>query len=313
MQVRTIEALLLFVTGAIVGNLRGEVFSYECTSLPPDAGWTVINEFCNPEQYVLDESLVQHTQLCDDPPVGQQFDYTRSLAEFDGAQSWLIEWRVFADGPQSEIPFTSPGLLSAYGFGSVFYHFVFARDRVRLARDNGGEVVYFDIAPTSPHVFRVEQHGIESFNVFIDGESVHSGVPFPAYSPAVNIRAKTHATENWVYWDYIRWGDIPTKGSGDFDSNGSVDSFDHFYFSECMDRSAAGEPAEPSCAWADFDADNNVDCADAAEFRDAWTGPGEPPPIACASAPAMSPLGATYMAFIIFVSGSFIIRRRHGA
>ena len=212
----------------------GSVFSYECDTLPADGGWDTINEWCDPDQWTQDGWLVQHTEICDDPPAGQQFDYVRSLDEYDGASTWFVEWRVFGDGDQSEIPFTSPSVLAAGGLGPVNYHFVIARDRLRFVHDVGGEVTYYDISPEGAHVFRVEQRGVASYAVYIDYELVDSGVPggaFPAHDPAINIRAKSHELVNTVYWDYIRWGDIPADASGDFDSDGQVDENDLYFLS----------------------------------------------------------------------------------
>ena len=67
--------------------------------------------------------------------------------------------------------------------------------------------------------------------------------------------------------------------AGDLNYDGSVDSNDQVVFASCMAESQAtgGGPLRTQCYPADFDADSDVDCADWAYMRFAWTGPGAVP------------------------------------
>jgi hypothetical protein len=191
-----------------------------------------------------------------------------------------------------------------------------ARDRVRYIRDNlTVPTQFFDIAPGMPHTYRVEQIGDQSYTVFIDGLVVDSGVPFGNLlwpEPLVQFRSKAKLVASTTTWDYMRWGVIPEDGAADFDSNGEVDEFDFTYLAECIDRSAAGEPADPSCQWCDMNADDTVDCTDweiiQTEF---WTSPEVPSPIfACVGAiPATSEWGLAIFALFAATVGTLVYRQ----
>jgi hypothetical protein len=258
------------------------VYSYECNSLPTDAGWTLLQVWCDPEEWVQDGRLHQRVEFCPgyDPPEGQQFDYRRSLAEFEGRQRFFVEWRIETDGHRSEIPFGAPAGLSASNGGSVLYHFVIAADQIRFLRDNLLPIWYIDVKPNIPHVYRLELFGDALYALYIDGILLDSGVPEGTLllpGPAINLRAKAQFVESTTVWDYIRWGDIPLDATGDFDSDSSVDGRDFYFFHECLTNDRPGinggpdNDAGPGCRFADFDADADVDLQDFAAFQQIFT------------------------------------------
>jgi len=154
-----------------------------------------------------------------------------------------------------------------------------------------------------------------TFHWYVDSVLVLEGLadgPFPDFDSRITWVGRTSTMPTLNAWRYVRYGDIPLGASGDFDSNGEVDSFDHFYFSECQERSAGGEPAFPSCSWADFDDNDTVDCSDWSAFKAAWTGLGNPPiNVACGegAVPALSAWGMLVAALSILTAASLAFRR----
>ena len=262
----------------------GGVYSYECNSLPTDAGWTLINAWCNAQEWVADGKLYHHVEFCPgyDPPEGQQFDYTKSLAEFIGAEEFFVEWRIETNGIRSELPFTAPAVLVSHNGGGVSYHFTISADQVRFIRDYPAfPILWPEVEPGIPHTYRLEQYGWDVYAVYIDGEMIDFGIPegpHPAYEPGVNIRAKAQFVESTTIWDYIRWGDIALDASGDFDSDDDRDLFDFYFVHECLTNDGPrinGGPEEdagPGCRFADLDDDTDVDLHDFAVFQNAFTG-----------------------------------------
>jgi len=315
-------AIILFLplTATVLSTpvpVLAEVYAYECDSLPPEAGWTLLQAWCDPQEWVNDGHHFQHVELCEgyDPPQGQRFDYTRSLADFlgQGENGFFIEWVNQTDGHRDEIPYTAPAMLSAYNNGSVWYKATIASDRVRLFRDTDLPILYFDIEEGMSHRYRLELYGETLYRWFIDDVEVDAGVPegeLLAYSPAVNTCAAAKFAASTTIWDCIRWGTIPADGSGDYDSDGAVDSDDFYFFQDYF--SGADVDAGPGGRWADFDADTDVDCDDWEAFQLAWTDPADPPifftcftdPI-----PTVSEWGFAIMALLVLAAGTIAFRR----
>ncbi|MCH7702426.1 MAG: hypothetical protein IID37_12140 [Planctomycetes bacterium] len=251
------------------------MFSYECNSFPDEAGWEVVNEVCDAEQWLDGGWLFQHVETgCGGPPGGGQFDYTRSLAEFIGEPAFFIEWRIETDGDQSEIDGVAPAALTAGGFGVVLYHFTIAKDQVRFIRDFEPPTLWIDIDPDVPHTYRLELFGEDLYIWYIDGQVIDSGIPgaaYPSSTPSINWRAKAWYLESTTQWDYIRYGTIPEPASGDFDSDDDVDLDDYYFFQDCVTE--PNTDAGPGCTWADFDGDSDVDHHDFAAFQVTFTGP----------------------------------------
>ncbi len=297
-----------------------DVFSYECDSLPVDAGWSLLQVYCDPIEWVADGWLHQHTEICPGTEWGQQFDYGRDLAEFQGAPHFFIEWRMYSDGLATGLDFGSPAVLAAGGIGPALYHFVLARDQIRFVRDNPiSLVIYPEILPGVPHIYRLEIQGGSWYTFYVDREVISEGVPagpypFPGHDPAINIRAKTYDVANTVWWDYIRYGDIPADGSGDYDTSGTVDAADFYFFAEYF--SGPGVDAGPGARWADFDADTDVDCADWMAFQAVWTDPVDDPPVfsPCigfgSPIPTVSQWGVGVMALLITTCATLVFFRR---
>ncbi len=121
-----------------------------------------------------------------------------------------------------------------------------------------------------PHTYRLEQYAVNEYFLFIDDVLVDEGTPegpYPSSSPELAFRARSVFVDSVTEWDYIRWGEIPTPGSGDFDSEGDVDTRDFFYFDECLKNGGPEADAGPGCTWADMDQDGDVDFRDFAEFQ----------------------------------------------
>jgi hypothetical protein len=250
----------------------GQIVVYEADSqFPEQSGEWKYNPQCEPTRYLADGVLVQDVEVaCGGPPGGDIDSYRRYIDDFVGIDPFFMEWRVETDGDQSEIVGVAPCAIVAGSFGTVQYHFTISRDLVRFNRDIFEPLLFFDIEPEVPHTYRVELYGDETYIVFIDGLVVDTGVPagsYPSAVPVIAWRARAVFLDTTTRWDYIRFGQMPGDGSGDFDSNGSVELFDFRYFAECRSNSGPGVDAGPGCRWADTDADTDVDAQDFAQFQ----------------------------------------------
>jgi len=263
-------ATALGATGAAFGN----VFSYEATLFPEQAGWTISQNFCNPMLWLDAGWFYQHVELCDGypPPGGQTASYRRSLADFDGAPTFFVEFRMMTDAPRSEIPWGGGAALAVANDVGVRYTFFIARDQAKMNRDNALPIVFVDLAP-GPHTHRLELVGAQSYTWFVDGLVIDSGIPegvLTTQNPRITWLAKAAWVANTTKWDYIRYGTIPRDGSGDYDSNGVVDATDVYFFLDCL----LGPDANgPGCRWADMNSDGKVNGDDIQPFAAALVGP----------------------------------------
>jgi len=265
----------MMTTLALAAPAIGDVYSYECDTLPSDAGWTLYQAFCDPAEWVAEGRLFQRVELCYDydPPASQVFDYNRSESEFVGHPTFFMDWTVRTDGSADEIPYIAPVSFSAWNGGSVRYHAIIAQDVVKLVRDLELPILFFQIDPLVDHNYRIELYGATLYRWYIDEQVVDEGVPEGNYltlHPTVYIRAKAVFGPSTAVWSHIRWGDIPIDASGDYDSNGTIDLLDLRYFEECRERSGAGVDAGPGCRWADMNADGDVDAHDLGAFQVAF-------------------------------------------
>ena len=181
-------AVALVLVSATSG--LADVYTYECDSSPPDAGWTLLQVVCEPEQWTEDGSLIQEVPLCnnqENPNWSTRIDHGRDIENLEGVSSWFAEWRVTTTGIREELIYGAPALLVVFDGNALLYHFTIADDRVRFIRQLGvNPTLYFDIEPLVPHIFRVELYGRDlgnSFVVYIDGEIVDSGA---AEGPLLN-------------------------------------------------------------------------------------------------------------------------------
>ncbi|MFQ5463935.1 MAG: hypothetical protein ACE5E5_15085 [Phycisphaerae bacterium] len=305
---------LAAVLALLLGSYSySQVYVYECDVLPLEAGWTLTQTFCDPGEGIIDGGLVYTVDICPtQPPFGQQIDYRIHISEFIGVPEMFFEWRSESTGDRTELNFTAPSSFVMADGGGVKYHFTIASDQIRYIRDDNDPWVYIDITPNAPHTFRVELFDVDWFTVFIDGVVVDEGIPegtLMQFDPRISFRAKAQFVASKTTWEYMRWGVIPADGSGDFDSSGAADAFDLFYFSECFDRNLAGEPADPSCQWADFNADNTVDCTDAAAFATVYTGdPADLNFTQCNPIPAVSEWGMAILTLLVASMGAIVFR-----
>jgi len=224
-----------------------------------------------------------------------------------------------ATGDQAEMQNGAPGGLAAFNAFGNLYHIVFASDLVKLSGDSDLPIFFVDLEPGVPHTIRVEVINDPPPSVFrwyIDSNLIHEGPAdgvFPSSDARITWVGRTWQQPTLNEWHYIRTGDIPLSASGDFNSDGEVDQDDHFYFSECIDRGFEGEPAIPSCDWADFNADDVVNCDDAPAFEAAWTGPGSPPTLfQCLEGgiPATSEWGVIAMAVGVLAGATILFRTK---
>jgi len=256
---------------------QAEIFSYECDTLPVPAGWTQLQVYCNPDQWIEKGKLIQHLELCPGvtPPSTQSLDYGRSLAAYIGVPTFFVEWRMETDGDQSGILYGSPAIVSAWSNGPTNYHFVVARDRLRFVRDTFLPILYIDYAPNVAHTFRLELVGDVSYAFYIDDELKDSGVPegpYPFFNPGLNIHASMKFEPTTTAWDYVRYGEIPVDGSGDYDGSGTLELRDFYFVAECIAEGGPGTDARRGCHFADMDADTDVDLHDFGAFQVAFTG-----------------------------------------
>ena len=86
-----------------------------------------------------------------------------SLEDFDGTPTFFVEWRIQTDGHRSEIVGVAPAALVAGSLGITNYHFTISRDQVRLIRDNLLPIVFVDVIPDVPHMYRLELYGNELY------------------------------------------------------------------------------------------------------------------------------------------------------
>ncbi len=78
---------------ALVSSVFADVVSYEASTFPDEDGWTLLQNYCEPELWVEAGWFHQHVEMCpgDPPPGGQSSVYRRSLADFIGEDQFFID------------------------------------------------------------------------------------------------------------------------------------------------------------------------------------------------------------------------------
>ncbi|MCH9002544.1 MAG: hypothetical protein IIC02_08215, partial [Planctomycetes bacterium] len=243
----------------------------------------------------------------------------RTIDEFNGSPTFFHEYRVETDGDRSEIPGGAPTVLAFGNNFGVHYNATVSRDQIKLFRDVLEPILFFDLTPGVPHTIRLELFNDPppaTYRWYVDGVIFDEGLAegaFPADDARITWRGKSWFLPCENRWQYIRYGLIPADGSGDFHSDGEVDSDDQYFFEECLDNSGENVDAGPGCRWADFDGDSDVDCDDWDAFETAWTGAGNPTvPVACGGVliPAVSTWGMTVTLLTLLCCGSILFRGR---
>ncbi|MDO8629855.1 MAG: hypothetical protein Q7R41_05130 [Phycisphaerales bacterium] len=262
--------------------MLGQVFSSEFFSDPVSEGWELIQQYCEPVLWIEQGWYHQRLNLdaCPPGPGGGRDVYRRSLESLNGAAPFFTEFRVEADGNRSEIPGGAPTVLVLGNFFGVIYHVTVARDLVKFARDVDLPIWFVEIEPGVPHTYRMELYP-ERYAFYIDAYLIDEGIPegpFPAHDSRITWQGRSWYLPCDNAWDYIRYGVIPTDGSGDYDSDGVVALDDFYFFHECLTNERPGinggpeQDAGPGCRFADFDADADVDLLDFAEFQNLFAG-----------------------------------------
>ena len=252
-----------------------DVVTYEGDNFPEKLGWGRIT-FLDCDRSLESGSFVQVCELGEAPgPLGETDFYQRSIAEFAGAPTFFIEWRVETDAPSILLDSSFiPVVLSASGSSFAIYHVTITDERVQFLRDTFIPLVFTDVERGALHVYRVELYGEEQYAWYIDGQLIDSGIPIGPYPSAESVitwGARHHTFPNTTRWDYIRYGAIPLDGSGDFDSDSDLDLWDYYFVRECVSNSGPATDAGPGCRFADFDENTTVDLRDVASFQNDFT------------------------------------------
>jgi hypothetical protein len=263
----------LFTVFLVAGVANAQVATYEGDVFPEVEHWLRVGT-SDADRTIVDGSLVIAVDLgvWEPLPGGEQDFYKRWISEFEGAP-FFVEWRCMSDAPRSEILGVGGSFINATGSVPPSYHFTITQDQVRLWRDNFIPMIYVDLEPGVFHTYRVEAYGGVLYVLYIDGIEIDSGVPegvFPNADARIIWGASMWNTPSTNHWDYVRYGTIPQAGSGDYDSDGDVDSDDLYFFQDCL---LGPDAAGPGCQWADMNADGTADAKDIRLFADALLAP----------------------------------------
>ncbi len=266
----TIAILLVAAVPALA-----QVVSYEAISLFPeqtDDGWVRLDTLYPGDRWFDGGFFVQYAEVVapGPPELPEQDHYRRELDDMAGSLSFFMHWAMQADGPREGIEAVAPAVITASGQMGIRYHFTMAEDRVRFI--DSDSVFWWDIDPGVHHYY-LEVYP-DQYHWYIDGEVIVSGTPagpYPTTDSFIVFGARAAGPKPITdYWDFVRFGLIP-ETSGDYNSDGQINSEDFYFFEECF--SGADADAGPSCRWADFDGDTDVDFHDFSRFQLAFTGP----------------------------------------
>ena len=277
----TMVGIVVGIIG-VLSTLPGAARWYEGNEFPPPIDWT--RQGSETADRSLDDGWFnQEIVGWYEPPVmhgGDHDSYLGHLAAYQG-YPFFLEWRMMSDAPVEEVDHSNGAALVVLVGGPVTSHFNMAHGLARLIRGIQYEGLYFIIERDVPHTYRLEVFGAEWFELWIDGVLAAADVPedvFPTSDALISFGGLYRLSGHTTRWDYIRWGDIPADGSGDFDSDGGVDLGDFYFFHECLTNRRPGinggpdNDAGPGCRFADFDDDTDVDLRDVADFQNTFTG-----------------------------------------
>lgn len=195
-------AAWLFANGIAV---HADEFQYDCNAFPEFEGWTRRDRPCPSERWLEDGFFVQRAEAepCDD----QDDFYDRSLKVLSGAIRLRTEWKVQTTGPREEIVEVAPAVLALGGTRGVLYHTTIARDQVRFISHIDHPIVFVDLEPDVPHVYRVDVYGEFWYEWSIDGK-VHAagayGRPYPTADSEIVWGNRAASYPNTTWWDFIR-------------------------------------------------------------------------------------------------------------
>ena len=209
----------MFFLAALAAPVLAGVVSYEATSFPDEQNWERRETIVPAERWLDGGWFVQYAELADPGPphLDEEDIYEYSLAEFAGADRFFVEWRMETNGPREGFPNVSPAALVVSGRGAVWYHFTMADDQVRFIRDPSVPILFVDIEPGVPHIYRLDLFGDEFYTWQIDGELVDYGIPeapYPTSDSVIVFGARAAGEPITARWDYIRFGEVPEPASG---------------------------------------------------------------------------------------------------
>jgi len=191
--------------------------AFEGDSFPEDEGWIRSDRLYLADRYLADGWLVQTPLALEGNNWGQDDFYAYSLAPFDGADAFFLEWRMDTTGLREEMFDVAPASIVLGGYRGVLYHFTIARDQVLFRQFSLDHNVRYDIAPDVPHDYRLELYGEERYELYIDGDLIDAGVPegaFPTEDSVLKFGARATYVDSTTRWDYIRFGTIPEPATG---------------------------------------------------------------------------------------------------
>lgn len=258
---------------------ESKIVAFECDALPELSGWErELGGTPGAERWVQNGWFFQSVNLPPgwNGPHGDADFYRISLDQFAGIDVFFVEWRTATNNPNWLLDLSAvPVVVSAGGSGAV-YHTTITTDEVQLYRRTWIPLVFVEIIPNVPHVYRLELRGTDSYAWFIDGILVEAGIPLSSYpdtSASLIWGAGREYVDATTAWDFVRAGVIPENGSGDFDSDGGLTLIDQYFIADCLTKDGPGifggpgNNAGPGCRFADFDTDSDVDLLDFAEFQ----------------------------------------------
>jgi hypothetical protein len=204
----------IFVILALGARGFAQVVSYDGTAFPEETGdgWIRLDFIYQADRWIDNGWLVQYAEVQPDPPYeGEKDFYRRELDDHAGLPTWYLEWVMETDGPEAFWD-VAPASIVASGTSGVSYHFTIAEDQVRLRRDAYIPLVFADLTPGEPHVFRLELRNTGDTGTYVftvNGEVIDAGVAeayYPGDDSFIVFGAKASIEASTTRWDYVEFG-----------------------------------------------------------------------------------------------------------
>jgi hypothetical protein len=270
-----------FVIASCAARLLGDVVTSEFFSHPTKEGWTLLGQQGDVTTWVFDGIYFQDfPHNCPPGPVCDLEAMRMSIESFNGRPRWFYEYRCSATSDHTEIPAAAPTVLAIGNFAGNNYHVTLASDKVKLSGDADLPILFLNVQPDVPHTIRLELFNDPPpamFHWYVDSVLVLEGLadsPFPDFDSRITWQGETWMQPTLNAWYYIRYGDIPTDATGDFNSDADIDHVDFYFFHECLSSNGPVTDAGPGCRWADMDEDTDVDMLDFLGFQLTFNGSG---------------------------------------
>ena len=278
---RTVFAMWTVLAVAI--SARGDVFSSEFRALPTEEGWELVAPACGVSAAIENGHYVQRLdpQGCPAPPDGAQETYARSTGSFHGAAGQFVEFRVWTSGDGSGVCNQGPIQVKLSLFGGAYWWIDVTSNSAAFRFATVYPSLPFFFPPGAAHTVRLELEwpldlAQPIFRFFVDDVFLLNGSVGSSWNDFTLLEWSGTSCQTPIEnrWGYIRYGDIPIDGSGDFDSDGLIDQRDYFFFHDCFARRGPGQGDGPGCRFADMDGDTDVDLRDFADFQVRFMDPG---------------------------------------